>query len=433
MLALATALAFVLSALAAAPAEARPAGAKWPWVVAQTVQANGKVSMRLEWKKIARAKKYRIDYAPLKGSLTSGEVQKSRKKKSKVVKGGPGKLKHGVVSNLKPGKVYCFQVYGVSGKTYGNRGGVHCKMATRANRRPAASTSPLVVGTYNTCSAACTTLAPWNQRRTGVRDRILQMRTAGRAADVVAIQEGNNAVPYFDGTSATELSKPAGSPAVNLPGFTKGCQNVDGAKGPNNTRLGIHNQALYVRTSTYDVIPGTAGGMDFKSLTGNYAQGACWVKVRNRATKHEVVVVSVHLASGSASVKTRQLGAVIDRINAKQNLKSTPKVFAGDFNSNASHTSRKADAPLSYMMARGYDSAYDMANRIENKPYYNSGGAGAVKAPTSWTWGDHVDRVYVAPGVHVASWKVDYRITGGRNVQRVADHNPIEALLLFPR
>lgn len=410
LLALIAALACALTVLAPAPAQARPAGAKWPWVVGQSVQANGKVSVRLQWKKIARSRKYKIDYAPLKGKLGSGEVQKSRKKKSLVVKGKGGAYKNATVKNLKAGKVYCFQVYGVSGKSYGNRGGVHCKMTTRANRRAPRSGFPLVMGTFNTCSASCTDLAPWRERAPQVRDRILQMR-----ADVVAVQEGNEATPYLE---------------QNLPGFVKGCQTSDGVKG---RPLGDRDQSLFVRTSTYDVVPRTAGGLDFKALTGNYAHGACWVLVRHKATQAQVVVVSSHF-SGTPAVRVRQMKAVVDRINGSPALVGVPRAFAGDFNSNASHTSRKADVSLSAMRAAGgYDNAYDMANRFLTKPFYNSGGAGQAKAKTSWTWGDHVDRVFVSPGVHVASWKVDYRIRKGRNVNRVSDHNPVIASLVVPR
>lgn len=391
--------------LAAAPADARPAGAQWPWVIAQTVQSNGKVSMTLEWKKIARSKKYRIDYAPLKGNLGSGEVQKSRHKKSKTVKGGGGKLKHGVVANLKPGKVYCFQVYGVSGKSTGNRGGVHCKMTTRADRRPVSSSYRMVVGTFNACSRAC---GGWSSGRDELAmRRIQEMRMGGYPVDVLAVQEATDATDTFD---------------AKLVGFTHACETVEGADD---------DQSLFVRTSTYEPIAGTQGGISFP---GHYGNGACWAQIRNIATQQTIVAASIHLSPGSSnSLRASQLTTVVGMIN-KQFGASSRRIYAGDFNSHASHTTRATDVPLGILWANGhYDDSYDMANAFLSKPYYNSGGAHSATPVTSWTWGDHIDRVFTPPGVHVASWKVDYRMSGGRYVQQVSDHNPVLVSLSIPR
>lgn len=417
--ALVAALACVLTVLAGPPADAaRPGSAKWPWVARQSLQANGKVTVRLEWPKAARSKKYRISYAPLKGRLNRGEVSGSRKKRVNTVRRDRGRLQHARIRNLKPGTTYCFQVQGVRGRTSGRAGGVHCKTTTqRSRRRPPAGTD-LAIGTFNTCSTACARNlgTGWETRGPLVLQRVREMRTgaaSGRAVDVVAVQEGNEATAYLtthlDGT------------------FTRACQTSDGSG-----RRRDNNQALLVRDATWQVVPETAGGMHFGDIGADGSHGACWARIRSVATQREVVVVSLHLYAHSTAagdrIRRAQTKAVIAAVD--RDLPGSTVVFAGDFNS---WRGRRPDRPEKVLSSLGYDDAFDPATSYLSHPHLTSHCEGARRPHTSPTWAGHLDRIFVPRGVHVASWKVDYRLSGGRYVAPFAsDHNPVVVGLVLP-
>ncbi|WP_435771591.1 endonuclease/exonuclease/phosphatase family protein [Nocardioides sp. SYSU DS0651] len=419
LLALVAALACAATVLAAPPAHAaKPGKARPVWVTHNLLRANGTVDLRLEWPRAARAGSYEIDYAPASGGIQPDEVQRSRSKRVKKVRGTSRSVQAVMMTGLKQGTTYCFQVRGRNGSGYGYRSGLHCKVTTRSSRpKPAEGTSfPLVVGTFNTCSSACNgELTNWaSGRAAGVRKRILEMGVGGRPADVVALQEASLATDSFQ--------------SGGLAGFQRACQ----------THADSDNQSVFVRTDSYDIVPGTSGGTDFAGLTGNKAQGACWVQVRHRETQQRVVVVSLHLTPGSSSDvdarRAKQMTEVLDLMEQDGFGADTPTVFAGDFNS---HRNRATDAPLKALYAHGrHDDAYDMAARRLSRPNRNSSCDVSTVPQTSDRWGDHVDRVFAPRGAHVATWEVDYR-TNSTNTRYVtpiiSDHNPVLVSLELPR
>lgn len=410
----ALACALPLLALAAAPAHAaRPNKAGAVWMTHQVQRTGPTVSLRLEWAKIRGATSYEVEYATSSGSIARTEVQGSRYKRTLKVRGDRDNVQALMVDRLAPGKTYCFQVRGRNSAGYGLRGPVHCKVTVRTSRPKPAASIPLVVGTYNTCSSACAgSLGAWRSRGPWVRNRILQMNVSGRAVDVVAIQEGNEATSYLtselDGT------------------FTRGCQTGDGTNNVYHD-----NQSVFVRDATYDVVAGTRDGLNFERY-GDKAHGACWVMVREKHSRQEVVVVGLHLwppsdAAGDAE-RARQIDLVADTVSGQ--FPNSTIVYAGDFNSNRS---RATDTPLKRLYADGQDDAYDQALRYLTRPYRNSATGTSTTPKTSTTWGDHVDRVFAPAGVHVAGWKVDYRMDGSRYASPMpSDHNPVLVSLLIP-
>lgn len=273
----------------------------------------------------------------------------------------------------------------------------------------------MVISTYNTCSSACnSTLGAWSARGPRVRDRILQMNVGatGRRADIVAVQEGNLATPYL--TSALGGT------------FTRGCQTGDGTGNPSHDL-----QSLFVRDATYEVVPGTAGGLFFARYD-DPVHGACWVKVREKTSQQEVVVVSAHLWNGADTAGDTRRGMETDLLadTVKATFPASPIVYAGDFNSTRSHA---RDAPLYRMYADGQDDAYDQAARYLSRPYRKSACGTSTTPRTSWRWGNHLDRVFAPARAHVATWEVDYRMDGSRYLAPLpSDHHPVLVSLLIP-
>lgn len=378
-----------------------PTGAT-PWVDQQALErttAGTRTRLRLRWPARSQAIGYQIDFAP---SPTGGivDVQRSTRKRTVAVAAAGSGLQAASIGGLTPGTTYCFQVRGAGRAGYGLRSTRRCKVTMSAGRPRPAQATPLVVGTFNTCSNAC---PDWRTRRPLVTGRVQQMQLDGRAADVVAIQEG------YQATDAL---------AADLAGtFVEGCRSEG--------RL----QSLFVRAGTYEVLANTAGSIGFGPDFNDPSHGACWVRVKSRDTGQEVIVVSLHLLNGTSAdaVRGSETQRVIDQVTAA--AAGAPIVFAGDFNS---HRSRAIDAPRIRLAGIGAEDGYDQAASYQSLPYLNSACAGPLPC-ASWLWGDHIDRVFAGPGIHVAAWKVDYRMRSGRYLTPApSDHNPVLVSLRIP-
>lgn len=408
------ALATLLAALGPAP-QAEAAGLRSPgpnWTVAQQ-SVGGRIALTIRWNRVAGARSYDITFAPSASGapIYGGQIARSRSKRTVGIRATSASTQTGVVSGLAPGATYCFQVRARAGSKRGGYGNVRCKLVVnRAHAVPAAGAAPLAMATFNVCSAACSRMAPWTTRRREVVRRIQQMNVGarGRAVDVIAIEEGRQA------------AEDGGFLDTALRGtFENGC------------RARSFLQSIYVRTATYEVVSGTAGAISF--APSDPSHGACWVQVRERSTQKTVVVVALHLRNGIASsdntIRARQTSAVLAAVRAAQ--PNEPIVLGGDYNSNRS---RSVDAPARVMASRGFYDAYDQALAYRSYPLYNSASDDRGTIRKGLTWGDHVDRVFVSPGLAVRSWEVDYRLgRPGYYAQPLAsDHNPVLVEVAIP-
>lgn len=384
------------------------------WQTAQKI-GNHSVAVRMQWLRLSGAASYEIDFAPASRALSGAEIQKSKRKRTLKVRGTKASVQAAQVTGLAPDTIYCFQVRGRNGTRVGYRGPAHCKVTARLDRARTDPFVQLVVGTFNVCSGRCSTLLAWGERRTLVRQRIRQMNVgaSGRAVDVLAVQEANQATTWLreDALAGT---------------FSQACQTIEGTTHD--------NQAVFVRDATYAVVDGSQGGMRFdKAAYDDPTHGACWARLEERASGLEVVVVGLHLRDGTGSTNDRiraaETAEILERVTRAH--PDTPIVFAGDSNSTRS---RALDGPRVELARAGYLDAYEQSALYRSRPYRNSacGATGAVRK--SITWGDHIDRVFAPPGVHVSSWEVDYRIrSASRYVTPLAsDHNPVVVSLLFP-
>ncbi|MDN5745719.1 MAG: endonuclease/exonuclease/phosphatase family protein, partial [Nocardioidaceae bacterium] len=207
--------------------------------------------------------------------------------------------------------------------------------------------------------------------------------------------------------------------------FSQACQTIEGTTHD--------NQSVFVRDATYEVVDGSQGGLRFDAPRyDDPTHGACWAKIRERASGLEVVIVGLHLRDGTGTandrVRAAETAELMDRV--AQAHPDTPVVFAGDSNSTRT---RALDGPRVELAKGGYLDAYEESALYRTRPYRNSacGPTGAVRKST--TWGDHIDRVFAPPGVHVSSWEVDYRIKSTSRYQTplASDHNPVVVSLLF--
>lgn len=386
-----------------------PGGAVW--MDAQQVDG-ATTTLGIRWHRVEGAASYELDYAPGDGS-----VQNDKKKRTVTVPAGGAAVEGRVVGGFEPGRVYCFQVRALNRYGAGLRGPTHCKYTMPVSRaaRPAAFT--LDAGTYNICSNVCKVGSQaWSARRDGVAERIL-----AADLDVIGVQE-------------------AGNPATNdltadLDGYGLGCRVGDGSTWNPSLDAQARNQALFVRSSTYSVVAGTASGIRF-SQVGDVSptHGACWVEVQHRATGRRLLVASVHLvqpigASWDAG-RAQQTAELMAAIGRQYPLGSPPVVLVGDFNS---HRSRATDAPREHLETLGFHDSYDVAASYLSPPFQNSAHGWNVVPVTSWRWGDHLDHVFAPAGAHVASWQIlEPQNPDGTYARLLSDHSLLRVSLQFP-
>ncbi|WP_418064465.1 fibronectin type III domain-containing protein [Pimelobacter simplex] len=381
-----------------------PVGA--PWVSGQVVQgtAPSTVAVTFSWPRVAGASGYQVDYAP-----GTGSVQSNRKKKT--VKADISGSR--TVRGLTPGGTYCFQVRALSKWGTGLRSTTGCRLLTRAERTVPPRAFALDFATWNVCSTMCSKPS-WAKRQVAVRDRIQRMN-----ADVVAVQEAIAATPYL---------------TANLGGYTRGCQVGDGTTAQGNT---VGRQALYVRTSTYNVVAGTNQGIIFSQVGDVYpSHGACWVELQNKATGQHVVVASVHLVHPIGAKydkgRDRQTLQLLTAIAQRYAGKPMPPVaLAGDFNS---HRQRAYDGPRVRLEANGYRDSFDVAARFLTPSYRNSAHGWATTPLVTPRTGNHLDRVFTSAGIHAASWRIDEPMTadGRYYAGLLSDHSPVITSLRIP-
>ncbi len=370
---------------------AKPGQAAAPSVVAQRlVGTPARTELTLRWRAVAGATAYELDFAVTKEPV--GNYNLWENKARRTIKVGTNAA---VLGGLLPGTIYCFQVRALTSAGVGTRSPTHCKVTMPADAGvPAGPSVGLDVATWNICAAACN--RGIGGRIPGIRDRILAMDV-----DVVGTQEST----FF----AADYLK------ANLTGFQEGCRANAGA------------QALYVRSSDYSILAGSAGSY---KATQRSTHGACWVEIQDQSG-YRVVVVSLHLINvkGLAEDKLRQSQMTALRKAIRTDRPGVPIVFAGDSNSTRS---RDLDGPRLAVADSHYD-AYDIAASYRSPTKENSANSWSTTPRDSVRWGDHIDRVFAPRGAHAASWQVvEPKNSAGKFSNLLSDHSPVRVSLLLP-
>ncbi|CAN5332657.1 hypothetical protein BH09ACT10_BH09ACT10_23860 [soil metagenome] len=407
-------------------------------------------SITITWPKVAKAKKYQVVFATT-FAMKNSTTKSAGKKRTYTIKG------------LKAGENYCMFVRVSKGKSKGVRSARYCKPTI--TQKGATSGTKLTVMTYNVCSDKGRCGATWAQRQPAATELI-----ASRAPDVVGVQEANNDPYIGDGLATkgyaqaiysnakalyykTATYEPTGNVGVQScgddinPWYDSYDPNLDDMyesdatattdstdrwynsgsgdrvwklKGPDANRADHNGEVGYA--------PNCATGLvHMGSYNGD--RYAVWAELRSKQTHKSFLFVSAHTTSGKGAKYDRQrlseINNLIAQINAV-NTKNLPVVYLGDFNS---HKGRDLDGPGQAFKANGYVDAFDNSTSLI-RPNYNSYNNFQSNPITSYTYGDHVDHIYVKPTVGMSTWESVANFSKKKYVGVIpSDHNPVRVTL----
>jgi endonuclease/exonuclease/phosphatase family metal-dependent hydrolase len=264
------------------------------------------------------------------------------------------------VTGMTPGTMYCFQVRGTVGSAHGMLSPHTCKPTIRA--QVPISGAAFAVMTLNTCSQVC---SGWSSRVAAAKNVV-----ASRNPDVIAAQE-------------------AGLWTTPPPGYANAFYRSA--------------KRLFYKTSRFSLASGS-NGPRAGAITLSTGKYAVWAELIERSTGKRIIFVSAHATSALADYPLR--GLEIQTLLAqmgKINTAGRPVVYAGDFNSHKNRGTYSEsvgfgaqDTVGRTFAAAGYYDCYDLARTLK-RPNWNSYSGFKTTPTISYTWGDHVDHVYVKP------------------------------------
>lgn len=310
------------------------------------------------------------------------------------------------ITGLSRGVNYFIQVRAVNGSAVGKKS---VRVGHTTIRRMDPGTGPTYrVMTYNVCSEKC---SGWSTRQPAALGRI-----KAYSPDVIAAQEAVGlSVPGAMGYQQA-VEKSSKRLLYKTSRFTLAEPTTPIPAKPGKSSLGCDLSW-----------PQSTKGYVFLGYHGGGCRYAVWAVLVDKATQDRTVFVDVHTVSGDSEGAALQRKAEIDKltshlaqINSRANL---PIVYAGDFNS---HKNRSNDYVASVFHKQGYYDAYDLALRLRRQHFNSYNGFESVPR-ISYTWGDHVDHVWIRPDEgRILSWNNGALIENNRMVKPIpSDHSPI--------
>lgn len=323
-------------------------------------------TLTLKWRQAKRARKYLVE--------RSSNLNLTDKRLVGKTEGTTFTL-----TGLAPGKVYCFRVIAKNSRGTTTPSRRSCKPTVAA--QGAAEGPTYRVLSYNLCSKACRHFA---RRKPRAASLILSAQP-----DLVGLQE----------TAVTSAM------ASRLPGFT--------------TAVASHGRWLLYRSTRFTNL--RTGVIRL----GSGDRYAVWAELSDRVHGGRIFAVNVHLSHGSSAAadarRRRDMKALIPAVQSL-NRDDLRVLYLGDWNS---HRHRRTDWPAIMMRQHGYLDSFDLATSLV-RPNYNSGNQGRAKPFVSYTWGDHLDHLYVDPrSTRVLLWANVARIVNNRYRPLASNHNPI--------
>jgi exonuclease III len=359
--------------------------------------ANGAASLTVSWPTTANATRYEVLVSTSYDGVLKAPVNRTVS------------TTHATIGGLRPGTDYFVVVRGTNGSSKGSlssRVGHSTILSQGAGDGPTYS-----VLTYNLCSQveSCIKSHPWEPRRAGVLSVI-----AAQHPDVLTLQE-----------SASLTRSDAGA----VPGYTRVAY--------------YSSKTLLLRTGRFSVVPIPGGTPSTKEgllescapaadlrvgcidMGGRYA---VWAEVHDPQADAvgNVIFVDVHQSPGTdrtavekRRLETTKLVAGIAAINPN----GLPVIMGGDFNS---HKHRADDSTGTVLHSAGYTDGYDLAESLTQQ-HHNSYNDWKTTPIFSYTWGDHIDHVWVQAGrTRVTSWANVAPLENGKYVAPLSsDHNPV--------
>jgi endonuclease/exonuclease/phosphatase family metal-dependent hydrolase len=372
-----------------------------------TADPSTSASLTIDWPDASHAESYEI-FMSRYNSMSHARTYTSRSSTFRA-------------SHLKRGTDYFFQVRGVNGSRVGTKS-THVGHTTIRDKGHSGRATYRVM-TYNVCSRVCdlnppTTKYNWSKRQPGALERV-----ARYAPDVLTTQEADHLVVPPGYTEAVYKSAkrlmfktsrfdlaPADADPVPVPSNDADrCSPTWGNGATGYVFLGFHGH------------PDDDPDQDTRGC-----RYAAWAQLIDKSTGKHTIFVDVHTVAGSRTsrsderkIEMKTLFAAIHTINTD----ALPVVYAGDFNSNKS---RDPDYVAAVMHVNGFYDAYDLATTLKRQ-HYNSYNDFLTTPRISYTWGDHLDHVWVVPGTsRVTAWRNGALIVDGRLPNPIpSDHSPV--------
>lgn len=263
-----------------------------------------------------------------------------------------------------------------------------CGMATATGP----TSDAISVMSWNVCGSSCGSWA--------TRSRHVMSEVGKHAPDIVSVQEGTwgkRKRPY------------------TFNGFKRIGYATENNEAPFIGRYIFYNPGKF----------SALGGGSF-SLGGTH--GMSWTKLKTKADGVTFVVVDVHLTypKGANAERASQMRRGLSKLASI--TRSTPTIWAGDFNSNAS---RSDDAPARIMKATGRVDSVDVATQKHNETV-NSARDRKTRAKVE-RHGNQTDHIYVDKTIKVTAWDQVVNAKDGHYLPPFAsDHNPILAVVGIP-
>jgi endonuclease/exonuclease/phosphatase family metal-dependent hydrolase len=300
-----------------------------------------------------------------------------------------------MVSGLRPGQTYCFQVQGKAGSKLGLRSAVTCHPTIRA-------TGPITgpaykVMSFNACTNAC---SGWTGRSAAAREMIKV-----RQPDVLALQESSDW-------------------ATPPPGYT--------------AAVSKSAKRIFYKTSRFSLVSDSSGVRAGEIVMRAPNKYAVWAELADRDTNKRMIFVSAHTSPAFADYPERaqEISTLMSRID-QINGAGLAVMYAGDFNSHKNRGTYSESAGFGSQdsvgrtfAAAGYYDSYDLARRLKRNNW-NSYGGWSTTPKRSIVWGDHVDHVYIKPSrSYVYQWMNAALYSGNRYSSPIpSDHRPVMAQL----
>lgn len=375
------------------------------FVKASFSQSRNTASLTLDWPNTRNARSYEV-FMSRKFSMSGARKLTTRASTIKVTR-------------LTRGADYFFQVRGVNGSRTGAKSKRVGHAAILDQGSP--SGSAYRVMSYNVCSRVCDEKRTtrywwkWSSERTGPsRQPGAMERIKTFAPDVLAAQEANFLETPPGYTSAVEFS----------------------------------GKKLYFKSSRFDIAQGltpdsqscgdddvpeapeTGPRVGYFCIGENHGGGnryAAWAELVDARTQKHTIFVDVHTVTGSGSKAAAQrrdeVKAMFRAMKYDVNPDGLPVVFAGDFNS---HKNRSNDYVADVMHQYGYYDAFDLATSL-TRQHYNTYNDFSRTPVIGYTWGDHVDHVWVKPATsYVRLWANGVRTVNGKLATPIpSDHSPL--------
>jgi endonuclease/exonuclease/phosphatase family metal-dependent hydrolase len=317
--------------------------------------------------------------------------------------------------DLQNGTTYYFEVAALNGTTPSAYTAAVSATVTSSQQSVSVLSYNLLEATTDGEHEGDGTIAPWSQRVVGAAALV-----QNAAPDVVAIQEGC----AWIGPAANKVRQ-VDTLVNHLNGYALANTEIPPTQ-PHYFRTGDY---ILYNTAKYQAV-GAGNHWSLNAPTNTH--WAAYQVLQNKATGARFLFVAPHLIVGNGAALDQQredeTNSMVNQANAFVASDPMPIVYAGDFNTDI-NPHHAFDGPGIAMRAAGVDDSYDVAMTHTNAQYDSANEY--FRTPPKF--GEHIDYVFVTPGVAVTSWSLLLDLSHGKFVGAIpSDHNPLLVSVEIP-